>query len=126
MLQPKEVIWISSSRKDLESFPLPVRKKMGFGLWQAQIGKKPAGAKVLKGFSGAGAVEIIRNHQSGTYRVIYTIQFAKAIYVLHAFQKKSKKRVKTPVEEIELVRNRLKVAEEHYEEWGKQKKDDKD
>jgi len=85
---------------------------MGHALYLAQIGRIHSSAKPLKGFGGAGIVELVEDDQHGTYRAVYTVKFESAIYVLHAFQKKSKKGIKTPREEIELVRRRLKVAEE--------------
>ena len=85
---------------------------MGHALYLAQIGRIHSSAKSLKGFGGAGIVELVEDDQHGTYRAVYTVKFESAIYVLHAFQKKSKKGIKTPREEIELVRRRLKVAEE--------------
>jgi phage-related protein len=90
---------------------------MGFALWQAQRGGKHADAKVLKGFGGGGVLEVVEDHEGSTYRAVYTVKFSGAVYVLHAFQKKSKKGIKTPQREIELIRKRLKTAEEHYAEW---------
>ncbi len=70
----------------------------------------------MKGFGGAGALELVEDHDGNTYRAVYTVKFAGAVYVLHAFQKKSKKGIKTPMAEMNLIRQRLKVAEEHHEE----------
>lgn len=84
---------------------------MGYALYLAQTGRMPASAKPLKGFAGAGVVELIEDDRSGTYRAVYTVKFANAIYVLHAFQKKSKRGIATPREEIDKVRRRLKIAE---------------
>jgi phage-related protein len=94
------------------SFPEAIQQEMGHALYLAQIGRIHSSAKPLKGFGGAGIVELVEDDQHGTYRAVYTVKFESAIYVLHAFQKKSKKGIKTPREEIELVRRRLKVAEE--------------
>jgi phage-related protein len=110
----KPVAWVGSSYKDFRSFPDPVQDVMGFALYQAQIGRIHANAKPLKGFGGATILEIVDDHRGDTYRTVYTVKFENAIYVLHAFQKKSKKGIKTPKEEIELVRRRLKAAEEDY------------
>lgn len=82
-----------------------------------QAGGKHVDAKPLKGFGGAGVLEVVEDHEGGTFRTVYTVRFARAVYVLHAFQKKSKKGVKTPAAELELIRSRLKAAEEHYGEW---------
>ena len=93
---------------------------MGFALHFAQAGGKHADAKPLKGFVGADVLEIVEDHDGDSYRAVYTVRFAGAIYVLHAFQKKSKGGIKTPAKEIELVKKRLKRAEEHYAHWQKQ------
>ena len=84
---------------------------MGFALYQAQIGQMNVNAKPLKGFGGASVMEITDDYRTDTYRTVYTVKFEKAIYVLHAFQKKSKKGIKTPQEDLDLIRRRLKVAE---------------
>ena len=112
----KPVLWIASSYKDFRSFPDAVQDLMGYALYQAQIGEKHEAAKPLKGFDGAGVLEIVADHVGDTFRSVYTVKFASAIYVLHAFQKKSKIGRKTPQEEIELIRRRLKVAEADYKE----------
>lgn len=87
---------------------------MGYALYLAQAGRMHISAKPLKGFGGAGVVELVEEDQHGTYRAVYTVRFGNAIYVLHAFQKKSKRGIKTPREEMDTVRRRLKVAEEYY------------
>jgi phage-related protein len=89
---------------------------MGFALWQAQQGGKHRDAKVLKGFGGAGVLEVVEDHDGDTYRAVYTVKFAGAVYVLHAFRKKSKKGIKTPPAEMEVIKRRLEAAEEHHEE----------
>lgn len=71
----------------------------------------------MRGFGGASVLEVVEDFDRSTYRAVYTVKFAGALYVLHVFQKKSKKGIKTPASEIELVRKRLKQAEEHYAEW---------
>jgi phage-related protein len=110
----KPVEWVGSSYKDFRSFPDAAQDSMGFALYQAQVGGKHGSAKPLKGFGGAGVVEIVEDHQGDTYRAVYTIKFESAVYVLHAFQKKSKKGVQTPKEDIETVKRRLKIAEEDH------------
>ena len=87
---------------------------MGYALYQAQIGEKHGSAKPLKGFGGAGVLEIVTDYVGETFRAVYTVKFATAIYVLHAFQKKSKTGIKTPTEDMELIRRRLKAAESDY------------
>ena len=94
----------------------------GQALFDAQTGKKHPHAKPLKGFGGAGVLEVVEEHSGGTYRAIYTVRFEGIVYVLHTFQKKSKVGIKTPSEEIAKVRRRLKEAEKHYAEWSKQQK----
>ena len=90
---------------------------MGFALWQAQAGRKSEAAKPLKGFGGAGVLEIINTFASGTYRGVYTVRFAGAVYVLHVFQKTSKSGITTPIADITLIHNRLRAAEEDYAQW---------
>jgi len=87
---------------------------MGYALNQGQTGLKHGGAKPLKGFGGAGVLEIVANHLGDTFRAVYTVKFVTAVYVLHAFQKKSKSGFKTPPEELELIQRRFKVAEADY------------
>jgi len=110
----KDVIWIGSSRKDLKAFPDEVQRAIGYALYDAQIGQKAHSAKVLTGFSGAGVVEIVDDYQTDTYRAVYTVRFSEWVYVLHAFQKKSKKGNATPKGEMQLIKKRLKDAEEDY------------
>ena len=112
----KPLDWIGSSRKDLRAFPKFVRMTVGQALDDAQHGEKHPDAKPLKGFGGAGVLEIVEDHDGKTYRAVYTVRFSGIIYVLHAFQKKSKRGVKTPLEEIEKVKHRLKEAERRYAE----------
>ena len=114
----KPVFWVGSSRRDLRSFPKPVRTTFGQALYDAQTGSRHPDAKPLRGFGGAGVLEIVEDHDGNTYRAVYTVRFAGAVYVLHAFQKKSKAGRKTPPADIERVRSRLKDAEKHYAEWS--------
>jgi phage-related protein len=107
----KPVYWIGSSKEDLSAFPDPVKEVVGFALYQAQAGEKHGAAKPLKGFGGAGVLEIVEYHDGETYRGVYTVKFSNAIYVLHAFQKKSRKGIATPKGDIDLIRKNLKVAE---------------
>ncbi|MES1203326.1 MAG: type II toxin-antitoxin system RelE/ParE family toxin [Pseudomonadota bacterium] len=107
----KPVEWVGASLKDVRAFPEEVRDSVGYALYLAQVGQKHVSVKPLKGFGGAGVLEVVEDHDGDTYRAVYTVKFASAIYVLHAFQKKSKSGVRTPKAEIELVKQRLKVAE---------------
>ncbi len=111
---PKRVYFLGASRKNIRAFPEDVRVDMGYALFQVQNGAKPVSAKPLKGFGGSGVLEIIENFDGSTYRAVYTIKFLQCIYVLHCFQKKSKHGIATPQKEIELVRQRFKMATEHY------------
>ena len=110
------IIWVGSSLKDLRSFPPEVKDVIGFALYQAQVGRKAPSAKPLGGFGGASVVEIVEDYQSGTYRAVYTVRFSGVVYVLHVFQKKSKKGIAMPRPDMELIRKRLKAAEEDYRE----------
>jgi phage-related protein len=113
----KPVRWIGSSLKDLKRFPKDVQHRVGGALWDAQIGLKAPFAKPLKGFGGAGVLEIVDDHDGNTYRAVYTVRFAKAVYVLHALQKKSKRGIATPRAELDMIDERLKRAKEDYDEW---------
>jgi phage-related protein len=120
--QPKPVRWIGSSKDDVSEFPAEVRRRVGGALWEAQIGRKAPYAKPLKGFGDAGVLEIVDDFDGDTFRAVYTVRFAKAVYVLHAFQKKSKRGVATPKAELDLIEQRLKRAREDYEQWTKSEK----
>ena len=110
----KTIVWIGSSRSALKSFPAAVKDVIGFALYQAQIGRKSPTAKPLTGFGGASVLEIVDHHHGDTYRAVYTVKFAEVVYVLHAFQKKAKKGIATPKTEVDLVKKRLKIAEDDY------------
>jgi phage-related protein len=110
-LPPKQLIWIRSSLADLKNFPEGAQKEIGFALQAAQFGEKHPDTKPLKGFGGATVLEIVESFADDAYRVVYTVRFAEAVYVLHAFQKKSKKGIATPQREMIVVRERLKYAE---------------
>jgi phage-related protein len=103
--------------KDLREFPETVKDEMGFALYEAQCGLKPFDAKPLKGFGGASVMEIVSDYQSDTYRAVYTVRLNDRLYVLHAFQKKSKKGVATSQTDIELIKSRLTQAEILHNEW---------
>lgn len=113
----KPLFWIASSKDDLRSFPEDVKDVMGFALYQAQKGGKHVAAKPLKGFGGAGVLEIVEKHEGSAFRAVYTVKFAGVVYVLDAFQKKSKKGAMTPKSDIDRIKKRLKAAEEHYPTW---------
>lgn len=110
----KPLFWIGSSLNDLKDCPDEVQDFIGYALHWAQTGGKSPTAKPLQGFGSAGVLEIVDDFDGNTYRAVYTVRFAQAVYALHVFQKKSHKGISTPKHEIELVKARLKRAEEHY------------
>lgn len=120
--QPKPVRWIGSSKEDLSAFPDDVKDRIGDALWQAQKGKKAPYAKPLKGRGNAGVLEIVDDFDGDTFRAVYTVCFARAVYVLHAFQKKAKHGIATPKAELDLIDQRFKRAKEDYEQWLKSEK----
>ncbi|UEN98433.1 type II toxin-antitoxin system RelE/ParE family toxin [Acidiferrobacter thiooxydans] len=107
----KPLFWIGSSKKDLVGLPVGVRKFFGHALDFAQRGDRHDAAKVLKGFGGAGVLEVVEDDADGTYRAVYTVRFEEAVFVLHCFQKKSKSGIATPKEDMNIIRDRLKIAE---------------
>lgn len=113
----RPLLWVASSKDDLMDMPTDVKRDFGFGLSQAQMGKLPDIGKVLSGFGGANVIELIKDHQAGTFRVVYTVRFKEIIIVLHAFHKKSKKGKETPKQDMELINSRLKLAAEMYKDW---------
>lgn len=117
----KPLEWIGSSHKDLMALPPDVRRLFGYALSLAQAGDHHDAAKVLKGFGGAGVLEVVESDVGGTYRAVYTVKFAEAVFVLHCFQKKSKRGIATPKEDIDLIHARLKIAEALAKEWRHEK-----
>jgi phage-related protein len=108
----KPLLWMGSSRKDLRACPTAVQDTMGFALYLAQTGGKHPQAKPLKGFGGSGVIEVVEDDDGNAYRAIYTVRFANAVYVLHVFQKKSKRGTATPKADIDLIKSRLRDATE--------------
>lgn len=116
-LRPLE--WVASSKEDVKGFPAEAQDHIGFALYQAQAGLKHRDAKPLKGL-GSGIFEVVSRYDGDTYRAVYAVRFKRAVYVLHAFQKKAKRGIATPKSDIDLIKRRLKAAERHYEEsYGK-------
>ena len=115
----KPLEWVGSSYKDLMALPTGVRQFFGFALSLAQAGDKHDAAKVLKGLGGAGVLEVVENDSGGTYRAVYTVKFAEAVFVLHCFQKKSKRGIATPKEDMDTIHARLKIAEAFAKELRK-------
>ena len=110
----KPLKWVGSARRDLRLFPVGVRRHIGQALFAAQRGEEYSSVKALKGFGGRALLEIVAMDESGTYRAVYTVRFQDAIYVLHAFQKKSKTGITTPQKDMDLIRHRLAAAERDY------------
>lgn len=113
----KSLHWVGSAKKDYLEFPAQVQSEMGYALGLAQLGGKNPRAKPWKG-EGPGVLEIVEDHRGDTYRAVYTVRFADAVYVLHAFQKKSKAGIKTPREDVKLIGQRLTRAQQDYESKG--------
>lgn len=119
----KELIWVGSSKEDLSAFPDDVKLVMGFAFRVAQRGGKHARAKPLKGYKGAGVLEIVDDFDGDTYRAVYTVRFEGAVYALDAFQKKSKKGIATSKADLDRIKARLKRAEEMHAEWLMERED---
>jgi phage-related protein len=103
----------------LKAFPDEVRSRIGHALHQVQNGQEPESAKALKGFGGRGVLELMEDHEGSTFRAVYTVRFSQVVYVLHAFQKKSKKGIATPKHVTDLIKSRLQDAEQDYHSWRK-------
>lgn len=114
----RPLAFMGSSRKDLIAFSESARQDVGHALYLAQKGERGPSTKVLKGFGGGGVVEIVEDHEGDTYRCVYTIRLEHAVYVLHAFKKKSKRGIETPKHDLDLIRSRLKEAEEQDRATG--------
>ena len=106
----KPLVWLGNALGVLKTFPSAVQDEVGYALYLAQRGEKHISAKPLKGL-GPGVLEVVSDHRGNTFRAVYTVRLGERIYVLHAFQKKSKRAVATPQAEIDLIRRRLKLAE---------------
>lgn len=109
----RPLVWVSSCKRDYDRFPEEVQRNFGFELFLAQTGQHPPSAKLMKGL-GSGVVELVADFDGDAYRAIYTVRFRGAVYVLHAFMKKSKHGIKTPRSDIELAKRRLRAAEIDY------------
>ena len=110
---PKPLLWVGSDKKDIQSMPDEVQDTFGYALHLAQTGGKHAQAKPLKGFGSAGVLEVVESEAGSTYRAVYTVKIANAVYVLHCFQKKSTSGIATPKPDMDLVHDRLKAALAH-------------
>ena len=111
---PKPCVFVGSSLRDLKRFPAKVQNRMGYALQQVQEGGEPISTKALGGFGGRSVLELVDDFDGDTYRTVYTVRFADVVYVLHAFQMKSKRGIATPRHEIELIKSRVRDAEAHH------------
>ncbi len=124
-MELKPLVWVATSLEDVKTFPDEVQRVMGYALYLAQVGQKHPDAKPLKGFRGAGVLEVVEDFGGNAYRTVYTVKLANVVYVLHAFQKKSKKGIKTSQADMDKVRARLKLAVEiHARHGGKAEKNE--
>ena len=116
-MEETPLFWIGSALRDLRKFPREIRREMKFALYRAQVGRKHAHTKPLRGFGGAGVLEVVENFLGDTYRAVYTVKFADVVYAIHAFQKKASQGRKTSKRDVALIRERLRAAQEHYDSW---------
>ena len=114
----KPLFWVGSSKLDLQALPGEVCDVFGYALYLAQIGRKHPQAKPLRGFGSAAVLEVVEDWRGNTYRAVYTVRFARAVFVLHVFQKRSKRGISTPTADMDLVRARLKAAVQAAKELG--------
>ena len=112
----KPLAWVGSAKRDLLALPEEAIDAFGYALYVAQTGKRHEKAKALHGFGSAGILEIVEDCRGNTYRAVYTVRFSAAVFVLHVFQKKAKHGIATPRQDMELIRERLKVAEQMAKE----------
>jgi phage-related protein len=116
---PRPLFWVGSSKIDLLTLPESVVDLFGYAFYLAQTGRKHEKARPLKGFGSAGVLEVIEDSDGNTFRAIYTVRFAQGVFVLHVFQKKSKRGIATPAKELNLIRSRMKSVEEWIKELSK-------
>ncbi len=114
--ESRPIVWIGSSLRDVRQFPSPVRRDIGYALYAAQHGETDPSAKPLRGFGGASILEIVAPHRGDTWRAVYTVRYEEAVYVLHTFQKKSKRGIATPKQDMDLIHKRLREAERLHRE----------
>ncbi len=116
--QPRKPLkWVGSAKRDLDGMPDDVQDVFGHAIDLAQAGGKHPDAKALSGFGSAAVLEVVEDFRSDTFRAVYTVKFAGWVYVLHCFQKKSKSGIKTPKEDLDLIKARLKAAVQDFEAW---------
>jgi phage-related protein len=114
--QVHPVVWIGSSRRDVRGFPRTVRLDIGVALYAAQQGETDPAAKPLRGFGGGSVLEIVAGYRGDTWRAVYTVRYPEAIYVLHAFQKKSTRGIATSKKDLDLIQQRLAEADRLHRE----------
>jgi phage-related protein len=108
--KPRALIWRATSKDDFEAFPKEVQREMGYALFLAQMGESHrTKAKTLRGFGGGAVVEVRDSQEGNAYRAVYTVRYADAVYVRHAFQKKSRRGSETPKPDLALIENRLRA-----------------
>jgi phage-related protein len=115
----KPLAWVGGAKRDLLALPEEVIDTFGYALHIAQTGRKHEKAKPLHGFGSAGVLEVVEDWLGNTYRAVYTVRFSAAVFVLHVFQKKAKRGIATPKLDVELIRERLKVAEQMAKELAR-------
>jgi phage-related protein len=113
----KPLKWVGSAKRDLDGMPEDVKDMFGHAIDLAQAGGKHLSVKALGGFGSAGVLEVVEDFRTDTFRAVYTVKFSGWVYVLHCFQKKSKSGIKTPKEDLELIKLRLKAAAQDFEAW---------
>ncbi len=111
MTPVRDVRWVGDAKENLQGFPNQVRKDIGHALYLVQTGQTPPTAKPMRGIE-SGVFEIVDDYDTNTYRAVYTVKIGRSLYVLHAFQKKSKRGIATPKREIDLIKRRLRRAKE--------------
>ena len=116
--QPRKPLkWVGSSKRDLDAMPGDVQDIFGHAIDLAQTGGKHQDAKSMSGFGSASVLEVIEDYRGDTFRAVYTVKFARWVYVLHCFQKKSKTGIRTPKADMDLINARLKAAELDFDTW---------
>ena len=117
----KPLKWVGSAKRDLDAMPEGVKDVFGYAIDVAQTGGKHQDAKVLAGFGSAGVLEVVEDYRGDTFRAVYTVKFAGWVYVLHCFQKKSRKGIETPKADMDLIRDRFKAAKKDFDAWQSEK-----
>ena len=117
----KPLKWVGSAKRDLDAMPEDVKDVFGHAIDLAQAGGKHPDAKAMAGFGSAGVLEVVEDCRGDTYRAVYTVRFAEAVFVLHCFQKKSRRGIATPKEDMDIIHAKLKIAEAMAKELQNEK-----